>query len=93
MPNGYIVYGPHCRILDINAHSPEAMALFKAQRYSDCSKKKPITQLINNYTTGEVTLHYDDGVRKKYYPTVSTCCYQEINRFESKNSSADKLYT
>lgn len=69
------------------------MALFRAQRYSDCLKKKPLTKLINNYTSGEVFLHYDDDVRKKYYSIIKSCCYQEIQRIQSKNSSADKLWT
>lgn len=93
VPKGYIVYGPQCKIIDINAHESDAMALFRVQRYSDCSKKKPLTRLINNYTSGEVILHYDNGVRKKFYSIIKSCCYQEIYRVESKNSSADDLWT
>lgn len=91
VPKGYLVYGPGCQIPDFDPLAKNVMHLFHIENYEKCYDRQPMTNIIKNYTTGDVWLEYDDDVRKKYYPFAQSCCYKEITRSGTKKHADDQF--
>lgn len=90
VPHGFLVYGDGCRIPDLNPLASDVMKLFHKEGYKECSKRKPLTKIVHNFTTNSVYLIRDENA-KKDYDSELYCCYQEITR-DGEGEKADSQF-
>jgi hypothetical protein len=94
VPKGYLVYGPGCRMPDLDPYEKDVMKLFTKESLMPCMKK-PLTWISMNYENNIATLVVNQTLAKSDYlergHKAMDCCYQSIIR-SGVNGSADNHF-
>ncbi|XP_062540415.1 uncharacterized protein LOC134208663 isoform X2 [Armigeres subalbatus] len=97
VPKGFIVWGPGCKILDLDPLADDVMRLFRKEQFVPCSTKHPLTsieQQTSSHGNDTVVLRFHrDRIASHlpHYMKYIECCYQSIER-SGINDKADKNY-
>lgn len=94
VPKGFLVWGPGCKMLDLDPLADDVMRLFRKERFEPCSPKHPLTTIEQDFENDTVTLrfHRDHVVgHLPHFMKFIECCYQAIER-SGVNEKADKNF-
>ncbi|XP_055611977.1 uncharacterized protein LOC129758496 isoform X2 [Uranotaenia lowii] len=94
VPKGYLVWGPGCKILDLDPLADDVMRLFHKEQFVPCSTKRPLTTLDQSFDNDTVWLRFHwkrVPEHLPHYMKYITCCYQSIQR-SGTNEKADKNF-
>lgn len=82
-------------MLSLEPLASDVMKLFKKEEYEPCSKKPPLTTVLQDFDKDLVQIVYHENLKTKYYAAGHNqieCCYQEIAR-SGANTTADDKYS
>uniref|UniRef100_A0A8D8D653 (northern house mosquito) hypothetical protein n=1 Tax=Culex pipiens TaxID=7175 RepID=A0A8D8D653_CULPI len=94
VPKGFLVWGPGCKMLDLDPLADDVMRLFRKERFEPCSPKKPLTTIEQDFENDSVVLRFHRDQAEKHLPHYMKfieCCYQSIER-SGVNEKADKNF-
>ncbi|XP_055538592.1 uncharacterized protein LOC129726053 isoform X1 [Wyeomyia smithii] len=94
VPKGFLVWGPGCKMLDLDPLADDVMRLFHKERFVPCSPKQPLTSIEQTFENDTVVLRFHRDLATSHLPHYMKyieCCYQSIQR-AGTNEKADKDY-
>ncbi|KXJ82091.1 hypothetical protein RP20_CCG015692 [Aedes albopictus] len=100
VPKGFLVWGPGCKILDLDPLADDVMRLFHKEQFVPCSTKHPLTTIdqasassaVATNDTVVLRFHRDRiASHLPHYMKYIECCYQSIER-SGINEKADKNF-
>ncbi|KRF84091.1 uncharacterized protein Dvir_GJ12972, isoform F [Drosophila virilis] len=90
MPQGYLVYSNHCRIVDLDPFKREVMRHFKRVSYKPCQTRPPLTRVHYDGTAQRYILSMESTALASYKKgSALSCCYMGVERA----SETDVNYT
>ncbi|XP_063699762.1 uncharacterized protein LOC134830271 [Culicoides brevitarsis] len=94
VPHGYLIYGPECKIPDIDPLAKDVMKIFHRETYKPCNSKPALTYIQQIWSNDTVFLHLNFSSVKSYVTGKNDyleCCYQEIIRSGEFTHADDKI--
>lgn len=95
VPPGYLVWSPQCKMLSLPVLADDVMRLFTKEEYEPCSKKRPLTTIVQNFEEDSVKVVFHRGLIGSSYlgsdQNQIDCCYQEITRGGANATADDKF--
>lgn len=52
----FLIYGPNCKIRDLNPFDKDAMKIFKRSQFEPCSLLRPLTSVASNFDNDTMRL-------------------------------------
>ncbi|XP_055630168.1 uncharacterized protein LOC129770974 isoform X2 [Toxorhynchites rutilus septentrionalis] len=94
VPKGFLVFGPGCKMLDLDPLAHDVMRLFHKEQFIPCSPKRPLTSIEQTFDNDSIVLQFHREYvtdHLPHYMKYIECCYHSIER-AGVGEKADKNF-